>query len=87
VAPNFPENPAANTAHDIFEIGLDGAGLRRLTRPGPISIAPDWKGTTILYLDVSEADRYAGVSLIDEHAPEQAPRRIKPGMNIAKWIP
>ena len=87
VPPNFPENPAANTAHDIFEIGLNGAGLRRLTRPGPISIAPDWKGSTILYLDIRETDRYAGVSLIDAHVLEQTPRRIKPGMNIAKWIP
>jgi len=87
VPPNFPNNPAANTAHDIWQIDLDGARLLRLTRPGPISIAPDWKGSTILYLDISESDRYAGVSLVDPDTTEQTPRRIRPGMNIAKWIP
>ncbi|HEX6178294.1 MAG TPA: hypothetical protein VF057_08035 [Thermoanaerobaculia bacterium] len=87
VPPNFPNNPAANTAHDIWQIGIDGTGLRRLTRPGPISIAPDWKGNTILYLDISEADRYAGISLIRPDDIEQPPQRIAPGVNIAKWIP
>src|SRR5688500_10944089 len=85
--PNFPDNPAANTAHDIWQIGIDGIGLRRLTRPGPISIAPDWKGNVILYLDNSETARYACVSLIDPGEIEQAQRRIAPGVNIAKCIP
>ena len=87
VPPNFPDNPAANTAHDIWQIGMDGIGLRRLTRPGPISIAPDWKGNTILYLEISESGRYAGVSLIEPGEIEQAQLRIAPGVNIAKWIP
>ena len=87
VPPNFPDNPAANTAHDIWQIGLDGIGLRRLTRPGPISITPDWKGNTIVYLDISEAERYAGLSLIEPGEIEQAQLRISPGVNIAKWIP
>ena len=87
VPPNFPDNPAANTAHDLWQTNLDGTQLRRLTRPGPISIAPDWKNNTILYLDISERDRYAGVSLIDPALTEQSPRRINSGANIAKWIP
>jgi Tol biopolymer transport system component len=87
VPPNFPDNPAANTAHDLWQTSLDGTELRRLTRPGPISIAPDWKNNTILYLDISERDRYAGVSLIDPAGTEQLPRRINSGANIAKWIP
>lgn len=87
VPPNFPDNPAANTAHDIWQIALDGTGLRRLTRPGPISIAPDWKGNSILYLDISERDRYAGISLIQPDVTEQVPQRIGAGVNIGKWIP
>ena len=87
VPPNFPDNPAANTAHDIWQIGIDGIGLTRLTRPGPISITPDWKENTILYLEISETGRYAGISMIEPGKIEQAQLRIAPGVNIAKWIP
>lgn len=72
VPPNFPQNPGANTAHDIWQMNLDGSGATRLTRPGPISIAPDWKGDTILYLEISESDRYAGASLVHPDQTEQA---------------
>jgi len=87
VPPNFPQNPDANTAHDIWQMNLDGSGATRLTRPGPISIAPDWKGDSILYLDISESDRYAGLSLVRPDESGQAPQRIRPDANIAKWIP
>ena len=87
VPPNFPQNPAANTAHDIWQIAIDGSDLKRLTRPGPISITPDWKGDSILYLDISEASQYAGLSLIAPHVTEQLQRRVKHDVNIAKWIP
>lgn len=87
VPPNFPQIPGANTAHDVWQMNLDGSGATRLTRPGPISIAPDWKGDAILYLDISESDRYAGVSLVHPDESEQTPLRIKPDGNIAKWIP
>lgn len=87
VPPNFPQNPDANTAHDIWQMNIDGTGARRLTRPGPISIAPDWKGSSILYLDISEADRYAGISLVRPDETEQVQVRIKAGANIAKWLP
>lgn len=87
VPPNFPMNPDANTAHDIWQMNLDGSEATRLTRPGPISITPDWKNDSILYLDISENDRYAGISLVGHDASEQTQRRIKPAANIAKWIP
>jgi Tol biopolymer transport system component len=87
VPPNFPQNPDANTAHDIWQMNLDGSEAVRLTRPGPISIAPDWKGDRILYLDISESDRYAGASLVRPAQTEQAPHRIREDANIAKWIP
>lgn len=87
VPPNFPLNPDANTAHDIWQMNLDGSGARRLTRAGPISITPDWQGDSILYLDISEADRYAGISVIRPDESEQVQQRIKPAANIAKWIP
>jgi len=87
VPPNFPQNPLANTAHDIWSVNIDGAELKRLSKEGPISIAPDWKGELILYLDISEADRYAGISIINPNDVDQLPNRIKSGGNIAKWIP
>lgn len=87
VPPNFPQIPGANTAHDIWQMNLDGTGLTRLTRPGPISIAPDWKGDTILYLEISESARYSGASLVHPDQIEQAPQRVKEDANIAKWIP
>ncbi|MBC7829758.1 MAG: hypothetical protein H7122_18585 [Chitinophagaceae bacterium] len=87
VLPNFPHNPLANTAHDIWSVNINGTELKRLSKSGPISIAPDWKGELILYLDISEADRYAGISIINPNNVDQLPNRIKSGGNIAKWIP
>jgi Tol biopolymer transport system component len=87
VPPNFPQNPLANTAHDIWSINVDGTELKRQSKPGPLSIAPDWEGGLILYLDISEADQYAGISIINPNSIEQTPNRMKPGANIAKWIP
>ncbi len=87
VPPNFPNIPAANTAHDIWEMNLDGSEARRLTRPGPISIAPDWKNNSILYLEISEASRWSGIALVGPDESEQVQRRVKEGANIGKWIP
>ena len=87
VPPNFPQNPLANTAHDIWSVNINGSELKRLSKAGPISIAPDWKGELILYLDISEADQYAGISIINPNDTDQRPNRIKSGGNIAKWIP
>jgi len=87
VPPNFPENPDANTAHDIWIVRIDGTNARRLTRAGPISIAPDWKSDEILFLHISEAERYAGLAVITADAADQNPVRLGSGPNIAKWIP
>jgi hypothetical protein len=87
VPPNFPDNPAANTAHDIYVISVDGTGLERITRPGPISIVPDWAGDTILYFEASEADAYVGASWVRPLGPDQVPNRIRLGAGSPKWIP
>ena len=87
VAPNFPDNPDANTAHDIFQVHLDGSGLTRLTKPGHISIVPDWVGEDIMFLDISEHERYAGLSMLRPGIPDQKPKLIGLGANIGKWIP
>lgn len=87
VPPNFPDIPEANTAHDLWMIGLDGKGLKRITRPGPISIIPNWQmpGDLIVYTDLSVA--YRGISVINADETEQPPKRIKDGASSAKWIP
>ena len=87
VPPNFPENPDANTAHDIWTVRIDGTDARRLTRPGPISITPDWRGEEILFLHISESERYAGLAMVRADAADQSPERLRSGPNIAKWIP
>jgi Tol biopolymer transport system component len=87
VPPNFSRRPGANTAHDLYRINADGTGLARLTRPGPISIIPDWKDDTILYLELNEADHYTGISLVRATGTDQEPTRIANGANVAKWIP
>ena len=85
VPPNFPHLPEANTAHDLYAVGVDGTGLSRLTDPGPISIVPDWRDDLIVYMEASEKQRFAGAALIAANGAQ--PRRIKPGANSPKWIP
>lgn len=85
VAPNFPNIPAANTAHDIWTVNLDGGDPIRLTKPGPISMIPDWQDDAVVYTDVSES--YKGASIVNASDKEQSPRRIKSGANSARWIP
>jgi Tol biopolymer transport system component len=87
VPPNFPDQPAANTAHDIWMVALDGSGLTRLTPPGPISIAPDWRGDLVLYMELNDAEDYLGASLIEVGQQPSAPRRLRPGAQMLKWIP
>ncbi|MCI0620925.1 MAG: hypothetical protein L0387_04510 [Acidobacteria bacterium] len=87
VPPNFPNNPVGNTAHDVWAIGRDGTGLKRLTRPGPISIIPDWKEGVVVYTELSEKDNYLGASIVRADGQDQVPERIKPGVNSPKWIP
>src|SRR5439155_16062826 len=54
-----------NTAHDICVINMDGTGLRRLTKPGPVCIIPDWTDNKILFTEYNEADRYVGLVIMD----------------------
>ena len=85
VSPNFPNSPGANTAHDIWTINFDGTGLTRLTKPGPISIAPNWIDDKIVYTELSA--HYSGAAIVDSHDKDQTPKRIRAGANAPKWIP
>jgi len=87
VPPNFPNNPVLNTAHDLWTINLDGTGLTRLTKPGPISIIPNWKDGLIVYTEISEKGNYIGASIVRADGQDQLPKRIKPGASAPKWIP
>jgi len=87
VAPNYRHIPAANTAHDLWVINLDGTGLKRLTKPGPISIIPNWRGDSIVYTEISERDNYSGASVVSASGEDQTPRRIKRGASAPKWLP
>ncbi|MCI0525675.1 MAG: hypothetical protein L0Y75_10470, partial [Acidobacteria bacterium] len=84
---NFPNNPLANTAHDLYVINLDGTGLRRVTRPGPISVLPNWKDNLILYTEINEAAQYAGISIVSDQGTDQLPERIRSGPWAPNWIP
>jgi len=87
VPPNFPNDKQANTAHDIYSINIDGTNLIRLTKPGPISIIPDWIGNNIVYLHINEMEKYAGAAIINPHELEQIPIKIKHGLNMPRFIP
>lgn len=87
VAPNFPESPAGGVAHDLWIANLDGTGLTRITKPGPISIIPDWRSDgLVVYSELSDADDYLGASIVSSADSEQAPLRIMRGANSPKWI-
>lgn len=88
VPPNFPQNPAANTAHDLYSYDLNTKELRRLTVPGPISIVPNLsKDDTILYTEINEKENYAGTALVSLNGTDQTPKRIKSGGSAPRWIP
>ncbi len=84
---NFPDDPAANTAHDLYVIDLDGTGMRRVTQPGPISIIPNWNDNLILYTELNEAAQYLGVSIVSDQGTDQLPERIRLGSFAPNWIP
>ena len=88
VPPNFPNNPLANTAHDIIKVNLAAINtITVITQPGPISIIPDWKGTKILFLEITDKTNppHAGIALINQDGSDY--QLIKNGANIGKWIP
>ena len=84
---NFPEHPAANTAHDLYIIQMNGTDLTRLTQPGPISIIPNWKDHLVIYTELNDTEQYIGVSMVNGYEIDQRPKRIRVGGNMANWMP
>ncbi|MGK0171953.1 MAG: hypothetical protein ACI9W2_003687 [Gammaproteobacteria bacterium] len=84
---NFKNDANANTAHNIMSIAVDGSDLKRLSKPGPISVIPDWKGSKILHLLMTdrESPPFFGIVVMDQSGSNL--RRVKKDANIAKWIP
>lgn len=82
---NWPEVPNLNTAHDIWVCNVDGSGLARVTRPGPISIVPSWKGDWLVYLEINEKDDYKGAAIIK--ADGTGYKKVKQGATMPKWMP
>lgn len=87
VPPNYPNDPAANTAHDVMLLEIASGRLVRLTRPGPIAIIPDMKGDAVVFTEISQRDGYQGASIVSASGSDQVPRRIRRGANSVKWIP
>ena len=88
VPPVFPDNPLANTAHDIIRLDFEnGQMVNAITNPGPISIAPDWQNDTVLFLEIIDKPPFphAGIAIVKSDGSGY--RLIKNGANIAKWIP
>lgn len=83
---NFRDKPDANTAHDLYSINIDGTGLTRITQPGPISIAPDWRKDFIVYFEATDRENppFVGIALIRPDGTGH--RRIKANTNLPKWI-
>ena len=87
VPPNYPNQPAANTAHDVMSLEIASGRLVRLTKPGPISMIPDMKGDAVVFTEISERDAYQGASIVNASGTDQVPRHIRRGANSVKWIP
>ena len=88
VSPVFPDDPLANTAHDIVKcnVGRDNH-VMTLTQAGPISIIPDWRNDKILYLEITDktSPPHAGLAIIDQDGTGY--KLIRNGANVGKWIP
>lgn len=93
VAPNFPDQPGANTAHDIYRMEIGSGHLHRLTAPGAISIVPDWMEERVLFQEINDHVSfgghafYIGASLIGDEAENQQPLRLQLGAGSPRWIP
>jgi Tol biopolymer transport system component len=82
---NWPDNPNANTAHDLWVVNVDGTGLTRITKPGPISIVPSWNGDWLVFLELNEKEDYRGPALIK--ADGTGYKKIKQNAGMPKWMP
>jgi hypothetical protein len=66
---------------------VDGLDLKRLSDPGPISVVPDWRGSKILHLLMTDRESPPFFSIVVMDESGKNPRRVKKDANIAKWIP
>ena len=84
---NFVDHPAANTAHDIYAVDIDGRNLQRLTAPGPISIIPDWRDDSIIGMKMTDRGDvpFNGAIMVKEDGTGY--RHLYPGAQSPKWIP
>lgn len=83
---NFPNDPQINTAQDIYRVKLNGTGLLRITAPGPISILPDWKGTKVIHMRMSDQTTPPWSGMIIMNPDGGAPMQIN-DVNMPKFIP
>lgn len=88
---NFPET--LNSSHDIWIVPIDGSSSpRRISKPGSISIIPDWKDKMILYTEYDEKGKYVGLVTMVKNGNST---RIEEGQHgdvlhggrHGKWIP
>ncbi|MDJ0646921.1 MAG: hypothetical protein QNJ57_13140 [Flavobacteriaceae bacterium] len=87
VPPVFPENPLANTAHDVIRLDFITHQQMKVTVPGPISIAPDWQGDTMLFLEITDKPPFPHAGIATIKSDGTGYKLIKNGSNIGKWIP
>ena len=88
VDPVFPDNPWANTAHDIVKVKLfDKNNPEVITQPGPISIAPDWRDTKILFLEITDKTNFPHAGLATINTDGTGYKLILNATNIGEWIP
>jgi hypothetical protein len=89
---NFPAISGLNTAHDIFVIDVAGTNLRRITPEGSVQILPDWRDDTILWMEMSERNRFIGLVISDTAGAVRrriggTTTRIWDGARMGKFIP
>lgn len=83
---NFPNDPNANTAQDIYRVKMDGTGLTLVSPVGPISILPDWKNNEILHMHMSDQPNLQFMGMI-VRAPNGTELRRVSNVNMPKFIP